>query len=98
MSLPPVTVNEARSRFEIVVDGLMSFMTFRKEWKSFVLVHTEVPAGLEGRGVGSALVQFALDYARTNGLNVTPQCEFVRSYLKRHPDEARESGIDPTTL
>lgn len=49
-------------------------------------VHTEVPSELEGRGVGGELVRSGLEYARSNALRVVPQCSFVASYLKRHPE------------
>lgn len=89
-----VTLNEARSRFETVVDGETAFLTFHRNGKRITLVHTEVPESLGGKGVGSALARFALDHARTNDLTVIPQCPFVRSYLERHPDEAATLDID----
>jgi predicted GNAT family acetyltransferase len=51
------------------------------------LVHTIVPPALEGRGVGSALVRYALDAARAQGWRVVPECPFVRAYRRRHPDD-----------
>jgi uncharacterized protein len=32
------------------------------------------------------LARFALDDARSRGLQVRPVCTFVRSWLERHPD------------
>jgi predicted GNAT family acetyltransferase len=91
-----VSLNEQRSRFETTVDGVTAFLTFHRNGKRLVLIHTETPQALEGRGVGSALVRFALDYARSNDLTVVPQCPFVRSYLERHPDEAATLDVaDP---
>ncbi len=56
-----------------------------------------MPAGLEGRGIGSALARSALEDARSRNLVVTPLCPFVRGYLEHHPEyaplvEAREPG------
>jgi predicted GNAT family acetyltransferase len=91
-----VTLNEQRSRFETTVDGVTAFLTFHRDGKRLVLVHTKTPEELGGRGVGSALVAFALDYARKNDLTVVPRCPFVSSYLERHPDEAATLDIaDP---
>ncbi len=46
-------------------------------------------------GIGSALAQAGLEYARQQGLTVVPLCWFARSYIdpNRH-----EHDIDPTML
>ena len=46
------------------------------------LKRTFVPEGERGRGVGSALVTRALEYARGNGFSVQPSCPFVRHVLE----------------
>lgn len=50
--------------------------------------HTEVPAELEGRGIGSALVRGALDIIRERGLRVVANCPFVSGYIAKHPEFA----------
>jgi uncharacterized protein len=50
------------------------------------LDHTEVDDALEGQGVGSQLVKFALDELRANDHKIVPDCPFVAGYLDRHPD------------
>lgn len=52
------------------------------------LVATHVGEAFGGRGVGSALVKFALDDARTNDLKIVPICPFVAAYIERHPEYA----------
>jgi predicted GNAT family acetyltransferase len=52
-----------------------------------VFTHTEVNPAFEGQGVGSALIRWALEDARTNGYAVLPSCPFVRAYVGRHADE-----------
>jgi hypothetical protein len=52
-----------------------------------VFTHTVVDPGYEGQGVGSALVRWALDDARSRGYHVVPTCPFVRAYIDRHGDE-----------
>lgn len=39
--------------------------------------HTFVPPALRGRGIATALVEFALDDARAAGVRVIPSCPFV---------------------
>ena len=39
--------NEDRSRFELDVEGIIAFITYRKSPNAITLVHTEVPPELE---------------------------------------------------
>jgi predicted GNAT family acetyltransferase len=48
--------------------------------------HTFVPRELRGGGIASQLTEYALRYARDNGLKVRPTCPFVASYVQRHPE------------
>jgi uncharacterized protein len=81
-----VTHNAAASRFETWVDGLLSECCYRRIGSVVALTHTEVPAALEGRGIAAALVRAALDWARSEGLRVRPQCSYVGAYMRRHPE------------
>ena len=74
-------------RYEIDVDGAAAgFIDYRRADGVVELVHTEVAPEWQGRGVGSALVQGALDDVRTNGAKVSPICPFVAAYIRRHPE------------
>jgi predicted GNAT family acetyltransferase len=48
--------------------------------------HTFVPPASRGGGIASQLTEYALRYARDNGLKVRPTCPFVASYVQRHPE------------
>jgi uncharacterized protein len=50
------------------------------------LVHTGVQPTLKGRGVGDALVQAAVAYARDKGMRIVPTCPYVQHWLKSHPE------------
>jgi len=78
-----VTDNRAESRFELWVDGLLAELPYRLNGKRLVLIHTEVPEELEGRGLGGALVTAAIDRAAREGLTVVPLCPFARGWLQR---------------
>jgi predicted GNAT family acetyltransferase len=93
-----VIVNDDLGRFESTVDGHTAHLTFRRDGDRLVLVRTEVPSSLEGRGVGSAIVRGALEYARANELTVVPECEFARSFIERHPDETAGIKLDLPSL
>ncbi len=84
--LPPVVLNEAESRFELVVDGHMAYEVFERFPGGIAYLHTIVPKTLGGRGVGSALVRHILDYAVSHQLKVRPDCPFVKAYIDKHPE------------
>jgi uncharacterized protein len=78
--------NASAKRFEAEVAGFLAFIEYNLAAGSLTLVHTEVPSALEGQGVGSIVVNAALNYAKEQGLKVVPQCPFVGSYIKRHQE------------
>ncbi|WP_350561964.1 GNAT family N-acetyltransferase [Psychrobacter sp. CAL346-MNA-CIBAN-0220] len=78
--------NEQANRFETTLDGQTGYISYQERGDTLVYDHTIVPQALGGRGVGSALVKHALDYARKYDKKVVPQCSFVSSYINKHPD------------
>ncbi len=78
--------NPATSRFEMASGDAVAFVEYMRAGDRIVLIHTEVPEALSGRGVGSKLVRGALDAVRAEGLKVVPRCEFVAAYFDRHPE------------
>lgn len=79
-------VNPVTNRLELEVEGSTAFIEYKLSHQKLFLVHTEVPSVLEGKGVGKAIVEKALQYARDNGYKIVPLCIFVQSYLKRHKE------------
>ena len=78
--------NQDQSRFELDVDGKTAVLQYMRRNGKLYLTHTEVPAELEGRGIGGRIVEHALEAARAEGITVAPWCPFVRSYIQRHPE------------
>ena len=78
--------NEQRQQFQLEVEGELASLEYRLYEGMIMLMHTEVPAALGGRGIGSALAEYALNYARANHLPVKVYCPFVATYVKRHPE------------
>jgi predicted GNAT family acetyltransferase len=83
---PEVVHNESAQRFEAKVDGLLCRCDYRMHGDTMMLVHTEVPPQLEGRGIASHLVRAAFDHARKSGMDVLPVCSYVRAWAQRHPE------------
>jgi uncharacterized protein len=82
------------SRFTYTADGHVAELRYRRRADRLVLVHTGVPAELEGRGVGVALVEAALERAERENLTVVPVCAFARGWLERHPEAAARVTVD----
>jgi hypothetical protein len=81
-----VVNNEAEQRFEAHVQGQTAFLAYRRFPDRLVLVHTEVPPALEGKGIAGKLVARALDLARAAHLRVIPLCPYVASFVRKHPE------------
>jgi uncharacterized protein len=86
--------NTDASRFELRADGWLAELLYRVRGKRLVLIHTEVPVELEGRGIGGRLVTAAVDRAAREGLTLVPLCPFARGWLERHPEAASRAAID----
>ncbi|HEU0098126.1 MAG TPA: GNAT family N-acetyltransferase [Allosphingosinicella sp.] len=78
--------NEAADRYELEVDGRLALAAYRLRDGRITFTHTEVPGELEGRGIGSRLVEAALEDVRAQGLKVVPACPFVKHYMDKHPE------------
>lgn len=81
-----VTDNTAQQRFELDIDGHISFIEYRQHGPVITMTHAEVPPALNGRGIGSELAKGALDLVRSRQQTVLPLCPFIASYIKRHPE------------
>lgn len=73
--------------YEIEVDGTRAGLAaYEIEDEVIAFTHTEVGDAYGGQGLGSRLIRFALDDARTRGLKVEPTCPFVKTWIGRHED------------
>ena len=89
MTAAPLTVrdNPDRRRFEIDLgDGSVAIAEYTLPAGKIMFTHTEVPEAHEGKGIGTALIRFALDFARERGLKVIPICPFFAAYMQKNAD------------
>ena len=84
----PVHDNPEQQRFEMDTPGGPAFARYRRDGATLMILHTEVPRALEGRGLGSQLVQGMLDLVRSRGEKVVPLCGFVRRFIALNPGYA----------
>jgi predicted GNAT family acetyltransferase len=87
--MEPLTIinNEQNGQFQTIVDNELCFLEYRFSNGLVILMHTEVPDRLSGRGIGSALAAYAFGYARQHHLGVKVYCPFVLAWLGRHPEQ-----------
>ena len=80
--------NLALHRFELDLDGGMAVALYRLADGVMIFTHTEVPAALRGRGIGSQMMHGVLQNVRAQGVKVVPRCPFVADFIHRHPEHA----------
>lgn len=84
-----VTVRDvpSRQRFELLVDGAPAgFADYRRDGDLVVMPHTVIDPRFRGRGLGAVLATAALGALRAEGVQVLPQCWFVRDVIAANPD------------
>lgn len=79
-----VTNNPDKSRFELIVAGKRAVTEYVDQGHTLVFIHTEVPKGLEGKGIGSKLISAGLEYAQQHQKKVWPLCPYAAAYIQRH--------------
>ncbi len=80
-------LNEDKKRFEMEVDGHIAFIEYILTNDNIMfLTHTEVPKSLGGKGIGTNIVEKALNHIKENGYTLAPLCPFVAKYLVKNPE------------
>lgn len=81
-----VNHNTGKQRFELDLNGHRAVLDYMLNGNQIIFTHTGVPSAIEGRGIGSKLVESGLNYAREKGLKVKSTCWFVSKYIRIHPE------------
>ena len=80
--------NKADNHFEVILGEKKAVLIYMIKNELFIILHTEVPPGYEGRGIAGKLNHAALDYAVSEGYKVRSYCSFTTLYIERHPEYA----------
>lgn len=84
--------NKERHQYEFHVEKYTPRIEYIKSINGEIfLTHTEVPAGLGGRGIGSQLVEKTLQDIERQQLRLVPLCPFIAGYIHKHPEWRRMS-------
>jgi predicted GNAT family acetyltransferase len=93
---PARAVDDQGDRFVVTDGSATAALTYLLDGDQLTLLHTGVPASLEGRGIGGTLVRAAVERAAREQLTIRPWCAFARTWLRGHPDVAGTVAIDWT--
>ncbi len=83
-----------RMEMEIVIDGQRARIDYQSNSGRLVILHTNVPVELRGRGIGGRLVRAVVEAGTRGGVTVVPQCSFARAWLRKHPEVAGRAVIE----
>ena len=86
--------DEVKKRFRVEVDGYTAYVAYTLHDGGLDIRHTIVPEEIGGRGIASALVKAAYDYALSHELKPVATCSYAVTWLKRHPEYKGETGLD----
>ena len=75
-------------RFELEVEGHLAAAYYERKGNVITFTHTEVPAALRGRGIGSQMMHDVLRSVRAQGFKIVPRCPFVANFIDRHSQYA----------
>lgn len=80
-----VTDHAARSRYELAVDGHITFANYRRTGDTLYIDYVEAPPALRGTGAAGRLMAGVMEHAKADNLKVVPICSYAVSWLRRNP-------------
>ncbi len=72
--------------FTVDLGGSQAFLKFHISRGRIYLDSTFTPEECRGKGVGTKMMEAAIEYARKKGLKIVPVCQFSVEYFKKHPE------------
>jgi hypothetical protein len=80
--------NVAQQRFELRVGDALCLIDYRRSPGKLVIYHTEVPEPLQDRGLAALMTRAALNFARSENLQVEPRCPYTAAFMQKNPEFA----------
>lgn len=77
-----------RGMFYIEDDGeMIAEIVYAHGGDNMIIIeHTEVADQLKGQNIGYELVHRTVEYARSQGLKISPVCPFAKAVFDKKPD------------
>ncbi len=68
-------------------DQIIGKTDYRIDGNVITFIHTEIDSDVQERGLGTVLVQGALDQVREDtDYRVVAECPFTRAFIRHHPE------------
>jgi predicted GNAT family acetyltransferase len=83
--------NPEKGRFELDIGGQIAFANYRRTDEGLLIFHVETPRALRGQGVAGELMQYVLDRAHTEKLEVIPFCSYASSWMRRQRQREKQA-------
>ena len=83
-----IELDKSKNLIFIEVDGEIAaeMNIFFDDSDRIIIEHTLVNPKFNGKGLGKLMVAKAVEYARENGIKITPICEYAKSIFDKTPD------------
>ena len=81
-----IIVNEKTNRFELPIGEAIAYIDYGWRKEELVLFYIYVPIPHRGKGYSSALIEYAMQYARDKKVKVIVHCSYINRYLRMHPE------------
>lgn len=82
--------NGGKHQFEITEGEETAYVAYEEIPDGMDFIATFVPNKMQGKGIGSALAEYALTYAKNRHEKIEATCPFIREYIKKHPEFAEK--------
>ena len=80
-----IVLNEKTNRFELPIGETIAYIDYGWRKEELVLFYIYVPIPHRGKGFSSALIEYAMQYARDKKVKVIVHCSYINRYLQLHP-------------
>jgi uncharacterized protein len=77
--------NVAQQRFELRLGDALCLLDYRLSPGKLVIYHTEVPQPVEHLGLAARMTRAALEFARSENLQVEPRCPYTAAFMHKNP-------------
>lgn len=78
--------NEAENRFEVIIENDVAYIDYKWYQDYFILLYIFVPVPFRGKSISTALIEYALKYARDKNVKIKIFCPYIAKYVRMHPE------------
>lgn len=76
--------DKKNERFVAEIEGYEAYLSYNVFDDIIDLTYAYTPPEIRGKGIAKIVVEYALNYAKTNNLKVIPTCSYVQAIVERN--------------